>query len=93
MCSSLVKQTTWGLLFTYPSVVRWESLKMPPALLVGILMTVRLNVTVHSNEPLLSLVELPRQETKEKEKGVSMVSGKGNMLCEVGESSGASLVM
>jgi len=85
-----------GLLFMYPSVARWESLKMLPALLVGILMIVRLNVTVHLKRTLAvcsgTTSHLHNKKLKEK-KDVSMVSKKRNMLCEVGESSGVSLVM
>jgi len=69
----------------YPSVVRWESPKMPPALLVGILVTVGLNVTVALKRTLAvcsgTTSHLHDKKLKEKR------------ACEVGESSGASLVM
>ena len=54
--TAVAKQTVLSLLFTCSAAARWDSPKVTPALLIGTLYMVGLNVTIYTSGPLLSIV-------------------------------------
>jgi hypothetical protein len=75
--TALAKQTVLSLLFTCSAAARWDSPKVAPALLIGTLYIVGLNVTIYTSGPLLFIVAILSIE--EGKKRLAWVQVKENM--------------